>query len=410
MDDHSEAASQLRLSSAKRRIDAFLEQIGELAESSFPHDDGLFALRTIRDNFVDLRGRLELPPGARADLVDQTCLHIGDQVSDYTEILGFILRSTNVRNPFELHYVIKRLITKALDQDVSLLLSSEWAFVPFTYPMSMELLPDFVLIGNAAPESNDPLVIPLAGHEIGHSAWRVFGCPVSYSSLVSDMVVETLDARPGVCAELMRQHTMDALALGVIRDRCSGHVMRQLEEMFCDLFGLYTFGQSYLFAYDYLLGPGGSSTTLDYPTDKRRFELLNAAAAELGISVDPVLAQRWTTAGMRRSERSVSTIVDIAVDGLIPRIKEDLFHTLKSKDLFPPSAEVTNSVLKSFGHNEPYCDDATLGEIISAGWLYLRQNDGLAEAEQRRRYKVLGDLVLKSVEVAEYLDRTRPDA
>src|SRR3546814_14740255 len=51
-------------------------------------------------------------------------------------------------------------------------MSSEWKFVPFTYPMTLDWLPGFALVGGPAPESDNVLIVPLAGHEIGHSAWR----------------------------------------------------------------------------------------------------------------------------------------------------------------------------------------------------------------------------------------------
>lgn len=35
-------------------------------------------------------------------------------VSRYTDILGFILRSTNVRNAFEMHFPLKRLVETAV--------------------------------------------------------------------------------------------------------------------------------------------------------------------------------------------------------------------------------------------------------------------------------------------------------
>jgi len=52
-----------------------------------------------------------------------------------------------------------------------LIVSSEWEFSPFVY-RSITGFPGFVLIGLPATESSNPLVIPLAGHELGHSVWE----------------------------------------------------------------------------------------------------------------------------------------------------------------------------------------------------------------------------------------------
>ena len=39
---------------------------------------------------------------------------------------------------------------------------------------SVNNLPGFVFIGLPAPESANPFLIPLGGHELGHSAWTQF--------------------------------------------------------------------------------------------------------------------------------------------------------------------------------------------------------------------------------------------
>ncbi|WP_289465076.1 hypothetical protein, partial [Klebsiella pneumoniae] len=53
-----------------------------------------------------------------------------------------------------------------------LLLSSEWDYVPFAYPQSLEDLRSFVLIGLPASEAATALLLPLAGHELGHAVWK----------------------------------------------------------------------------------------------------------------------------------------------------------------------------------------------------------------------------------------------
>jgi len=400
----------LRLSSARRRIDAFLDQIDGLATSSFPHDDAKIALETIRLQFVALRTRLNMPPGAAEALIDQTCLHVADQVSDYTEVLGFILRSTNVRNAFELHFALKKLIARTLGPDVKLLISSEWAFVPFTYPMSIEMLPDFVLIGSPAPESGNVLIAPLAGHEIGHSAWRKYELFNEYSAIVAQTVAEELAQHPKIEEALLHQEQLDALGAGIVRDRCGKHAIHQLEEVFCDLFGLYLFGASYLFAYDFLLAPGGYDRNLGYPSDARRMEILWEAAAQIGIHADDAVTRRWNVANCRADARNTASIVDAVTDQIVPKIRDDLFRRLSDLDVRLPDDETISSVLSAFQRGEPHARSASLAEIISAGWRFLRSNDGMAAEGQRKQYKVLGDLMLKSIEVAEYLERSTTDA
>ncbi|WP_242126700.1 hypothetical protein [Sphingobium sp. Sx8-8] len=412
------AASQLRLSSARRRIDAFIEQIDILSASSFPHDDGEAALAAIRHDCVKLRKDLNLPAGIRKDVVDQLCLALLDKVDDYTSILGFILRSTNVRNPFELHYIVKDLIRRVIGDDVSLLISSEWSYTPFTYPMSIDQLPTSILIGTPAPEAGNPLLIPLAGHEVGHSAWRTFGCAPHYAADVSAAVTRQIDTtRAG--KDLLATSPLGPLDSERVIDRCAGHVMRQIEEVFCDLLGLFLFGHAFIASFDYLLGPGaGRRYDLDYPSDQQRMAILLDAASPSGdglaIAYDPAMTDRWTSAVASPEVKNEAEIIDAATAEMVPRVRDELFARLRAKALEPPRQAVIKNVLASFERGEPHSDRVELGEIVSAGWLRLRaldttvffgKDDRARESERTKSYKVLADLVLKTIEVAEYHDR-----
>lgn len=412
--DEDSVASRLRLSSARRRIDAFIEQIDILAASSFPHDDGKQALAAIRSNCKELQVDLDLPPGTRADVIDQLCLALLDKVANFTEILGFILRSTNVRNPFELHYIVKNLVIKALGEDVSLLISSEWAYVPFTYPMNADQLPGSILIGTPAPEASNPLLIPLAGHEVGHSAWRLYACSPKYAEAVTDAVKAELERNAKARLILLEAEPLGALGQERVINQCAGHVMQQLEEVFCDLFRLFLFGHAFIAAFDYLLGPGGYDRDLDYPSDKQRMATLADAAIGLQIKLDPAMIEHWTAAPPRRVDRAECEIIDAVMQSMIPTLKRELFDKLGTLGLLTPREEVIQNVRASFERGEPHPERVELGEIVSAGWLRIRELDiascpGEDDEEQQRNrvksYKVLADLILKTVEVAEYHDR-----
>ncbi|MEG3148191.1 hypothetical protein U1839_26380 [Sphingomonas sp. RT2P30] len=417
--EEGSAASRLRLSSAKRRIAAFIEQIDILAASSFPHDDGKKALAAIRVHCKGLQADLDLPPGIRADVIDQLCLTLLDKVDNFTAILGFILRSTNVRNPFELHYAVKELIIRTLGElplgeEVSLLISSEWSYVPFTYPMNADQLPGSILIGTPAPESGNPLLIPLAGHEVGHSAWRVYAFGPRYSLMVSDAVEHALKQNVKAMQELQTAQPLGALDKERIIDQCADHVMQQLEEVFCDLFGLFLFGPAFVAAFDYLLGPGGHDRTLDYPSDRQRMAFLVAAANDRGIELDQEMVAVWTEALPLKADRAEAEIIDAVMSELVPRMQKDLFDKINRSGFKPPRSDVIDKVLDAYCRGEPYPNRVELGESVSAGWKRLRQLDvaefkGRDDEEKERNraksYKVLADLVLKTVEVAEYHDR-----
>lgn len=400
------AASQLRLSSAKRRIAAFLEQIDILAELSFPHADGTRVLDEIRQHFAEQVELLDLPPTATDEMADQICVHVARLISEYTAILGFVLRSTNVRNAFELHFAMKEMVEHVLGQPTDLLISSEWDFVPFTYPIGIDLLPRAVLLGSPAPESENPLIVPLAGHEVGHSSWRANNVEDILNDRMMDAVDAAIAARIGTPSNAEEEFEVGA-GLGVIRDRCAYYALQQLEEIYCDLIALHLFGSAYLYAFDYLLGPGGPDRTLHYPSDAQRMEILAHTADELGLEVDPGLRDRWTFASCDIEDAVSMGVIDAAVAAVVSDLKDHVREFMTGRDFAPPSQEGVDKVHAAFARRQPYAETATLGEIISAGWKLLRSEGDLAEDDDRRNFKVLCDLIWKTIEVTEYLEKGR---
>lgn len=404
MDDLQQ--SQLRLASARRRLASFIEQIAELKSSNFPHDDGERALELIHVHFMELaREVAEIDDDTRADLVDRWCVNVTAQVANSIVILGLILRSTNVRNPFELHYALAETVRKYIGDDVRVLVSSEWTYTPFTWPMNFDILPAFVIIGTPASESSNALVAPLAGHEIGHTAWRRF-------SDIAEAVAKGVG--PAVEAELARraeQQLLDELKIGplgrrVAIERCAEHASKQIEEIFCDLFGLYLFGSAYLDAYDYLVAPGNIFATLDYPSDGRRIKILSVTAAEWGIPVARVFDYRWTTSPPHPDQPILDVIVTAVVEQLVPIVRDMLFSEMGKRGLDLPNAAVVDLVHEAFGRAEPYDGRATLAEIVIAGWRRLWDVGGLSGPGDRDELHVLNDLMLKTIEVTEYRERT----
>ena len=74
-----------------------------------------------------------------ADITKQIAIHL--------PLLGFIRRSSNVRNAFEFYGPIVLLARQLLGRETRFIHSSEWDYSPFTYPKLYENLKDFVLIG-----------------------------------------------------------------------------------------------------------------------------------------------------------------------------------------------------------------------------------------------------------------------
>src|SRR5262249_26060614 len=147
-----------------------------ILEGDFPITSAKHALLKLRDVFLELEKRLDRAGRIRgsASLV-QIADTINLKVLQVLPILGFILRSTNVRNAFEVLEPLQTIADAALQGTPQLLLSSEWDYVPFAYPQSLDDLKSFVLIGLPASEAGSALLLPLAAHELGHAVWRTLG-------------------------------------------------------------------------------------------------------------------------------------------------------------------------------------------------------------------------------------------
>ena len=140
----------------RRKLEATLDQIHAIESVDFPHEDPERALGTLRSA---LRVRLnELDSVVRdGDLngIQSTCKDINYKIVEVHPILGFLLRATNIRNPFEIFRPIRDLARKLLDHTPGMVLSSEWEFSPFTFPVISEDLKDFVFIGLPASEAGN---------------------------------------------------------------------------------------------------------------------------------------------------------------------------------------------------------------------------------------------------------------
>ncbi|HEY2482503.1 MAG TPA: hypothetical protein VGI30_09965, partial [Caulobacteraceae bacterium] len=202
-----------------------------------------------------------------------------------------------------------------------------------------------------------------------------------------------------VRAALQRQQRSEADFL----QRCFGLALRQLEEIFCDMFGLYLFGPSFLFAFDYFLAPGGNGRVEDYPSDTDRVGYLQTGATALGFADDAAIFTRWLDASpVPGPSASALALTDSAVRVVVPRVTARAFDILAQAGVRPPDAAVVARVLAAFGRQEPDGQGATLGEIITAGWRYVDREGGLTEESRHEQYQMLGELMLKSVEVSEF--------
>lgn len=398
------SAKVLRLSSARRRVRAFLEQIEELEAADFPHEDGREALAKIKEQFLIRRESLSrLPDTVTDDVVDQMCANTSMTLSKFTEVLGFILRSTNVRNAFEVHFPLKRLIQQTIAKDAKLVMSSEWNFVPFTWPMNLPLLEKFVLVGGPAPESSNMLIVPLAGHEIGHSAWRCEEVATSIQPGLTNAINDVINAHPQVRDRILEDVRRSGHDVSWLQHACLAFAIKQLEELFCDMFGLYVFGPAYLYAYEYFLAPGDKARSSLYPSSRDRVGYLLNGAQALGLEVEPDLFDRWIDSANRPgTSGDVTLLADKAVRQSFEVVRDHAFAFLRRANVPMCSAEGIERVASALSRGVPDGEGATLAEIVTAGWRLLRNRGGLSLEDEQPEHLMLHELMLKSVEVSEF--------
>jgi hypothetical protein len=337
----------------------------------------------------------------------------------YVPILGFILRSTNVRNAFEAYAPLLRLVRSILGADTKLIVSSEWEFAPFVY-RAITGLRDFVLIGLPAPESSNPLLIPLAGHELGHSVWEHEGFSARFEKQIENGIVDQLTTnRWGEYQLLYPQAKRPDLKSDDMFVRSTWinaytWALLQTEEIFCDLVGLRLFAESYMHAFAYLVSPGTSGQrSLRYPNIARRVSHLVKAANAMAVSV-PAGFESDFVAETEPAEPATKLLVstaDAVSASLVPNLI-DLTQKLADGKAVPTrNPTQVRRIRDEFQQTiVPTAELESLVDILNAGWECALYSDLWTMVPQiglEDRGRILRDLILKSMEASEIHERLR---
>ena len=401
---------------AKRRFDAALQEIERLRQSEFPYDHIQDVLLRLEAVFQRQRAQLDkLIPGSSPAIAKNACSQSLIYLFNYTPFLGFVLRATNVRNAFELYPPLLRLARKLLGINTKLVLSSEWDYSPFVYLPTNEL-PDCVLIGVPAFESSNPLLIALAGHELGHNVWNQRFLANKFDAPLRHEVMSAVKGKfwsDFVSFYPQATHATLTTDMFVQQAWLPAHTfaIRQIEEVFCDMMGLRLFGEAYLHAFAYLLAPcipGERPAT--YPEISARVAYMMQGASKLGLAVptDYVDSFDKQLEPANPLTKMLVAIADVAVGSLIDRSMKEAFDAADGSSVPQRSDQNITAISRDFEKVMP-CEGAMpLTDIINAGWQLVHKSGLWKDVPQIRttdRTRVLNDLVLKSCEVAEYTER-----
>lgn len=395
------------------RLQGVLEEIGRLKESEFPYQHSRDALILLEELFRSHKEKLEsLAADKNTAIVQRFCATTLTDLYKYLAVLGFILRSTNVRNAFEVYGPLLRLSERVLGSNTKLILSSEWEYSPFTYRPISEL-PNFVLIGSPASESSNPLLIPLAGHELGHTIWNVKSLGTSYRQKVEEAIVDEVKVRFGDYQKFFPGHASkkeDVTLSNLFVKKAIGLPaewgIKQCEELFCDFTGLYLFDNAYLHAFAFLLAPTAGQRSPSYPNTLTRISKLQEAAVLFGQNVpsgySSLFQDKAEFPSKEEQKRFLLALADAASSSVVPNLIDHAKSILDSAKVPLLSIEEKKRILGRFKFVVPATDVKSLSDVLNAAWDVYHDKDfwnHIPHVRDRRR--ALKEVVLKNIEVLE---------
>jgi hypothetical protein len=402
------------LASTRARLAAFVAEIRRTRDAEFAYghaSDALdMLLKLLRDHEATLDSMFD---DSDAAVIKQTAAIVLRDIQRYLPTVGFILRSTNVRNAFEVYGPLLRIATTLLGPETRFVLSSEWNYTPNTYG-NLPALPGFVLLGLPAPESANPLLVPLAGHELGHPLWRKKGVGDRLKHQLTAQVFAELAKRPSDCQyfypnvanELLNKTenllTMEAIA-GIL-----SYAMRQCEESFCDFVALQLFDDAYLHAFAYLVAPNWSGPRpLNYPNLRRRANDMLAAAAQYGIAAEASyedLFDDLATDGLSKEAIFYAEIADAVAISVVKKVISMAAEEVAKTGVSRCTDGGVASALTKLRQRVPIDGAASIADILKAGWrahLDPAFWDARHATSRRTGDAGLKELLLKSIEVFE---------
>jgi hypothetical protein len=388
--------------SVLQQIKRVLGEMDTLDSAEFPYEDTKEALQVIRTFFEDHQTVVTETTDSAA--LEAACIAAFTGIRDLLPILGFILRSTNVRNAFEVWGPLRRLSSRIMNNETPLLLSSEWELSPYTF-IGCSHLPGFVLIGLPSTESANPFLLPLTGHELGHTVWAEFRLgeffgPVLRQSILAEITANWQEYKKVFPGE-------SAVDMWDIWAPAGEWAVRQAEESFCDFLGLRVFGQSYLHASAYLLAPHRKGTrSYEYPNKRDRSAAMVAAATAYGIEIpDKYLSLFADLDGPPEGwekTRFLLSLADSARKTTTTALITKATEITDAAGVGLPSTTAQTECIRAFQLMAPAEKVGCIGSIVNAGWQAML-SEGFFSNPQHEVEKQghLTQLILKSVEILE---------
>ena len=406
------------IESSLRRVEATNLTINNLKDSEFPYINSRDALLEVEKIFKETHVALSRARDSNdQDLQKQTSEEALKRLFIYVPLLGFILRSTNVRNAFEIHGPLLRLSQNLLGKNIKLVLSSEWDYSPMTYP-GVPQMKSFILIGFPATESSNPFLIPLAGHELGHNLWLEYGMESRVKTTVTVLIQEEIQKNWLVRFKDLyniKEHEQTKFWSDLFNKELIGPATvwatLQAEETFCDFVGLRIFGSSFLHAFVYLLAPGQRSRHVAYPSSNTRITNLLDTAVSWNIKAPTDYANAFQPDDQDpfiEKDTFQLALAEFAVTKLVPDLRNVANKLVQAAGLDSIDPKSVQEIRKRIGLTVPAENAKSLAAIIEAGWDANHDETlwcDFSHLDKDAKYENLKEIVLKSIEALEIQSR-----
>ena len=403
----------------KRQLVDLLNITDTLLCMRTPYDDTQRAIKQIRIRFEEHQGRLfSLNEDTEQKIIENLCLTINMHIYQYLPVLGFLLRSTNIRNAFEARGPLLELARKCLgEQSVGMIISSDWSFSPYAQSPSDK---DFVMIGMPAHASSNSFLYSLAGHELGHSLWARENYKKDFENELSVNAQELL-VLPEF-TEFARQSTgfidveslnpEDIFTLSSLT-KLVDWSLKQTQEVFCDFVGLWLFGEAYLFAFTYYLSAFQhvGQRSVEYPTIQQRANYILQASKEYFPEFTDEITGQFTSlccSGEEPSKTIEANLADTLTESVVNKALTEVKTLLTERGVGRPQGDRIERCVECFSDLMPPESDVSFAEILVAGWKTLLEKDKLVDFSDKKE-SILNEVVLKSFELLEISYLLKPE-
>ena len=405
------------VSFALQKVEGFLETIGDLLALDYPFRDSQEALRLLKSDFEQLRADLMLARGA-SERIRQTQAQLALKEIGYKlPILGIIQRSSETCGPVEFHGPFLSLVRRFIPQ-AKVVIASDWVFSPYTYiyPDLFENQ-DFVFVSIPFSESDNGLISPLAGHELGHNVWRIENLQ---DSLLAEANAEVHRLAANEFQRILKEESRASGASGNSQlfetrttDKAVLWALTQCEEMFCDFLGVGLFREAFLHAFEYLLAPADSPRTVPtYPSMKDRVQAQIQSAARWNVEVPSGYADAF------RSSDGIGgaalQMADLVAKALVPKVIELAASSIQRAGLGdPPEPQTVAQIIRDFEGGCPPTNPGSLCALLVAAWKrQIQFSNSLGAVKTDSEYDAFtaelrhnNELLLKSLEILEVMQR-----